>query len=159
MNFELADEFTYDDNLAEDLIDNKSPIRPLPEQMFLLGRICWIWPVRNRDWPVIRYEGEGEEMSFRYVLKVPKLTDLDFNFYEAKEGMGPFLVQTAPTVDKIRNDVAPQAGDVGASSSAVIVKSVANVVSPKGSGPIIRESYPVAENLDDDLPSEKLIKN
>ncbi|KAJ0737539.1 hypothetical protein HanLR1_Chr06g0208141 [Helianthus annuus] len=43
MNFELGENFAFDQQLAKDLIDNRSPIRPLPEHLLLLGRICHLW--------------------------------------------------------------------------------------------------------------------
>ncbi|KAM0004775.1 hypothetical protein Hdeb2414_s0230g00841381 [Helianthus debilis subsp. tardiflorus] len=43
MNFEISEDFDFDQGLAQDLIDNKSHIRPLPEHILLLSRISRVW--------------------------------------------------------------------------------------------------------------------
>ncbi|KAL9997270.1 hypothetical protein Hdeb2414_s0023g00630031 [Helianthus debilis subsp. tardiflorus] len=41
MSFDLGEDYVFNQELARALIDNKSPIRPLPEHFLLLGRICF----------------------------------------------------------------------------------------------------------------------
>ncbi|KAJ0680655.1 hypothetical protein HanPI659440_Chr16g0626651 [Helianthus annuus] len=43
MSFDLGDDFVFNKELARSLIENKSPIRPLPEHLLLWGRVCFSW--------------------------------------------------------------------------------------------------------------------
>ncbi|MFS8035283.1 hypothetical protein Hanom_Chr17g01591261 [Helianthus anomalus] len=78
MNFELKENFVFDQVLAQSLVDNRSPIRPLPEHFLLLRRVSQIW---------------GTTMSLRDALKVPRFSDLDFNSLETTGEDDPFLQQ------------------------------------------------------------------
>ncbi|KAM0064665.1 hypothetical protein Hdeb2414_s0003g00105751 [Helianthus debilis subsp. tardiflorus] len=63
MSFDLGKDFVFDKNLARALIENQSPIRPLPEHFFIRPSV-FSWSHGDRDWPVIRrksdHQGEGE---------------------------------------------------------------------------------------------------
>ncbi|KAM0000681.1 hypothetical protein Hdeb2414_s0415g00888841 [Helianthus debilis subsp. tardiflorus] len=69
MSFDLGDDFVFNKDLARALIEHNSPIRPLPEHFLLLGRVCFSWGQRDRDWPVIRMKRGRVEMSLRDALK------------------------------------------------------------------------------------------
>ncbi|MFS7906343.1 hypothetical protein Hanom_Chr01g00058151 [Helianthus anomalus] len=43
MSFDLSVDFVFNKELARALIENKSPIRPLPEHLLLWGRVCFSW--------------------------------------------------------------------------------------------------------------------
>ncbi|MFS7967731.1 hypothetical protein Hanom_Chr09g00789221 [Helianthus anomalus] len=43
MSFDLGEGFVFNQELARALIDNQSPIRPLPKHFLLLGRVCFSW--------------------------------------------------------------------------------------------------------------------
>ncbi|MFS7960654.1 hypothetical protein Hanom_Chr08g00705601 [Helianthus anomalus] len=77
------------------LIENQSPIRPLPEHLLLWGRDCFSEGRGDRDWPVIRTKREN-------ALKVPNFNVLDFDFDEQAEGEFPFMKQVASAAQKIR---------------------------------------------------------
>ncbi|KAF5813287.1 hypothetical protein HanRHA438_Chr03g0107591 [Helianthus annuus] len=111
MNFELGENFAFDQQLARDLIDNQSPIRPLPEHLLLLGRICHVWGRGDRDWPVIRRSGERDVMSLRDALKVPNFSDLDFEFDKLAEDEEPFLKHTSSSTQEIRPLADPKSSD------------------------------------------------
>ncbi|KAM0034465.1 hypothetical protein Hdeb2414_s0016g00498431 [Helianthus debilis subsp. tardiflorus] len=100
MSFDLGEDFVFNQELARALIDNKSPIRPLPKNLLLLGRVCFSWGRGDRDWPVIRTK--REKMSLRDALKVPKFNVLDFDFDEQPEGEIPFLKQVSGSAHEIR---------------------------------------------------------
>ncbi|MFS7938928.1 hypothetical protein Hanom_Chr05g00445591 [Helianthus anomalus] len=42
MDFELGENFVFNQNLARDLIDNQIHIRPFPKHILLLGRVCHV---------------------------------------------------------------------------------------------------------------------
>ncbi|KAJ0804832.1 hypothetical protein HanPI659440_Chr02g0042601 [Helianthus annuus] len=102
MVFELGEDFVFDHWLAQDLVGNQSPIRPLPEHFLLLGRVCFVWGRGDREWPVIRKKGERDEMSLRDALKVPNFNDLVFDFDELAEDEEPLLKQTSSSAQEIR---------------------------------------------------------
>ncbi|MFS7913845.1 hypothetical protein Hanom_Chr02g00146541 [Helianthus anomalus] len=60
MDFDFGKKFVFNQNMARDLIDNQSPIRPLPEHILLLGRVCHFWDRGDTEWPVIRKSGESK---------------------------------------------------------------------------------------------------
>ncbi|KAJ0582075.1 hypothetical protein HanRHA438_Chr04g0191031 [Helianthus annuus] len=70
MSFDLGEDFVFDQRLARALIEHKSPIRPLHEHFLLLGRLCFQWSQRDRDWPVIRRKSDRTTMSLLDALKV-----------------------------------------------------------------------------------------
>ncbi|KAJ0530351.1 hypothetical protein HanHA89_Chr10g0388931 [Helianthus annuus] len=43
MDFDLKENFIFDQVLAQNMVDNRSPIHSLPEHMLLLGRVSQIW--------------------------------------------------------------------------------------------------------------------
>ncbi|KAM0039637.1 hypothetical protein Hdeb2414_s0012g00384331 [Helianthus debilis subsp. tardiflorus] len=43
MSFDLGEDFVFNKEFAGALIDNQSPIRPLPEHLLLWGRVCFSW--------------------------------------------------------------------------------------------------------------------
>ncbi|MFS7979618.1 hypothetical protein Hanom_Chr10g00929831 [Helianthus anomalus] len=43
MDFDLKENFIFDQVFAQNQVDNRSPIHPLPEHMLLLGRVSQIW--------------------------------------------------------------------------------------------------------------------
>ncbi|MFS8021752.1 hypothetical protein Hanom_Chr16g01431121 [Helianthus anomalus] len=68
----------------------------------LLGRVCFSWGQRDRDWPVIRTKRERTEMSLRDAPKVPNFNVLDFNLDEQLEGEVPLMQQVASDAQEIR---------------------------------------------------------
>ncbi|KAJ0576418.1 hypothetical protein HanRHA438_Chr05g0217641 [Helianthus annuus] len=64
MSFDLGDDFVFNKTLAKALIENRSPIRPLPEHLLLWGRVCFSWGRGDRDWPVIRTKRESKSPAF-----------------------------------------------------------------------------------------------
>ncbi|KAJ0589265.1 hypothetical protein HanIR_Chr04g0184141 [Helianthus annuus] len=59
MDFDLGKNFVFNQKLAQDLIDNWSPICPLPEHLLLLGWVYHVWGQGDREWPVIHKSGEN----------------------------------------------------------------------------------------------------
>ncbi|KAJ0703187.1 hypothetical protein HanPI659440_Chr14g0548121 [Helianthus annuus] len=112
MYFDLGDDFVFNKVLTKALIENQSPLRPLPGHLLLWGRVCFTWGQGDRDWPVIRTKREtkspgfylplGNEMSLRDALKVPNFIVLDFDFDEQAEGEVPFMKQVASVAHEIR---------------------------------------------------------
>ncbi|MFS7980485.1 hypothetical protein Hanom_Chr10g00939981 [Helianthus anomalus] len=102
MSFDLEYNFVSNMELARALIENSSPIRPLPDHFLLLGRICFSWGQGDRDWPVIRTKRERTETSLRDALKVPNFNVLDFDFDEQSEGEVPLMQQVAYAAQEIR---------------------------------------------------------
>ncbi|KAJ0792872.1 hypothetical protein HanOQP8_Chr01g0022871 [Helianthus annuus] len=102
MSFDLGEGFIFNHELARALIDNQSPIRPLPEHLFLLGRVCFSWGRGDRYRPVICTKSERDEMSLRDALKVPNFNVLDFYFDDQVEGEVPFLKQVSLSAQEIR---------------------------------------------------------
>ncbi|KAJ0734679.1 hypothetical protein HanPI659440_Chr11g0422961 [Helianthus annuus] len=102
MVFKLGEDFVFDHQLAQALVDNQSPTRPLPEHFLLLGRVCFVWGRGDREWPVIRKKGERDEMSLRDALKVLSFSDLVFDFDELAEDEELLLKQTSSSPQEIR---------------------------------------------------------
>ncbi|KAM0007697.1 hypothetical protein Hdeb2414_s0135g00808311 [Helianthus debilis subsp. tardiflorus] len=111
MNFDLGENFIFNQNLAQDLIDNRSPIRHLPEHLLLLERVCHVWGRGDREWSVIRKSGERDKMSLRDVLKVPNFINLDFEFDELASDEVLFLKQISLATQKIRPPVDPKTSE------------------------------------------------
>ncbi|KAJ0434352.1 hypothetical protein HanRHA438_Chr17g0821501 [Helianthus annuus] len=103
MNFEIKADFAFDRVLAQNLVDHRSPIRPLPEHFLLLSRVSRVWGHGDKDWPVISSKKDGETMSLRDALQVPNFKDLDFGFLETTREDAPFLTQTTPAAFPLRN--------------------------------------------------------
>ncbi|MFS8019518.1 hypothetical protein Hanom_Chr15g01404711 [Helianthus anomalus] len=61
MIFELSEGFVFDQELAQGLIDNRSPIRPLPDHLLLLGRVCFVL-------------GRGDGTGRRYARRVKQVS-------------------------------------------------------------------------------------
>ncbi|MFS7950078.1 hypothetical protein Hanom_Chr06g00579111 [Helianthus anomalus] len=124
MDFELGENFACNQNMAQDLIDKRSPIRPLPEHILLLGRVD--------------------------ALKVPNFANLDFGFVEVDADEEPFIKQTASAAQEIRPLVDPKASSIiptGPESGAKVVGSsgVQVTVGP----PVVNEdSDPEIQDLD-----------
>ncbi|KAF5764957.1 hypothetical protein HanRHA438_Chr15g0710221 [Helianthus annuus] len=108
MDFELGENFAFNQKLARDLVDNQTHIRPLPEHLLLLERVCHVCGRGDREWPVIRKSGERDEMSLRDALKVPNFSLLDFDFDELTADEDPFLKQTPSAAHEIRAPVDPK---------------------------------------------------
>ncbi|KAM0046644.1 hypothetical protein Hdeb2414_s0009g00318921 [Helianthus debilis subsp. tardiflorus] len=102
MSFDLGDDFVFNKELAQTLIENKSPIRPLPEYFLLWGQVCFSWGRENTDWPVIRTKRERNEMSLMDAPKILNFNVLDFDFDEQAEGEVPFMQQVASVAQEIR---------------------------------------------------------
>ncbi|MFS7985022.1 hypothetical protein Hanom_Chr11g00993451 [Helianthus anomalus] len=102
MSFDLGDDFVFNKALAKALVENQSPIHPLPEHLLLWGRVCFFWGRGDRDWPVICTKRERNEMSLRDALKVPNFNVLDFDFDEQAECEVPFMKQVASAAQEIR---------------------------------------------------------
>ncbi|MFS8034104.1 hypothetical protein Hanom_Chr17g01577281 [Helianthus anomalus] len=107
MSFDLGEDFVFDKTLARALIENQSPIRPLPEHFLLLGRLCFSWSHGDRDWPVICRKSDCAIMSLLDALKVPSFDVFDFDFEDRGEGEVPLMKQVAPSAQEIR-PVVPQ---------------------------------------------------
>ncbi|MFS7911792.1 hypothetical protein Hanom_Chr02g00122251 [Helianthus anomalus] len=130
--------------LAQGLIDNRSPIRPLPDHLLLLGRVCFVWSRGDRDWPVIRKKSEREEMSLRDALKVPNFSTLDFDFEQLKTRpllqrlllLAPDRVWTELEGEDVDSDLEirelDQALMYRPSSASIKGKAVSLVAEPKG---------------------------
>ncbi|MFS8020130.1 hypothetical protein Hanom_Chr15g01411911 [Helianthus anomalus] len=102
MSFDLGEDFVFDQELARDLIEHKSPIRPLHENFLSLGRLCFSWSQGDRDWPVIRRKRDRVIMSLRDALKVPSFDVLDFDQEDQGEDEVPLMKQVASSAQEIR---------------------------------------------------------
>ncbi|KAJ0744622.1 hypothetical protein HanPI659440_Chr10g0389741 [Helianthus annuus] len=112
MSFDLGEDFVFNQRLAQALIDNRSPIRPLPEHLLLLGRVCHVWGRGDREWPVIRKSGRArDEMTLRDALKVPSFSTLDFDYDEIAEDEDPFFKQIASAAQEIRPLADPKSSE------------------------------------------------
>ncbi|KAJ0753124.1 hypothetical protein HanPI659440_Chr09g0332241 [Helianthus annuus] len=148
MSFDLGEDFVFDHQLAQALIVNQSPIRPLPEHLLLLGRVCFSWGQGDREWPVIRKKGERDEMSLRDALKVPNLNTLDFDFDKLAEDEVPFLKQTSSSALENRPLVEQHSSEPptaeNASSELKITKETA------GSSSVHVSAEPLSVDADSD---------
>ncbi|KAM0055258.1 hypothetical protein Hdeb2414_s0006g00204031 [Helianthus debilis subsp. tardiflorus] len=109
MDFDLEEHFSFSQKMARDLINNRSPIRPLHEHMLLLGRVCHFWNRGDSEWPLIRKSGERDKMSLKDALKVHSFSTLDFDFEEVAADEEPFVKQIAPAAQEIRLPIDPKA--------------------------------------------------
>ncbi|KAM0063164.1 hypothetical protein Hdeb2414_s0003g00087861 [Helianthus debilis subsp. tardiflorus] len=158
MIFELGEDFVFDQRLGQDLIDNRSPIRPFSEHLLLLGRVCYVWGRGDRGWPVIRKKGEREEMSLRDALRVPNFNTLDFDFDELAEDEKPFLRQVSVSAQEIRHMVESKSSEAPAVEN-VSTGPKSNEEAAGSSGAQVRDepllvdddSDPVVRNLDEAL--------
>ncbi|KAM0045496.1 hypothetical protein Hdeb2414_s0009g00304511 [Helianthus debilis subsp. tardiflorus] len=108
MSFDLGEDFVFDRELAHALIEHKSPIRPLHEHFLLLGRLCFQWSQRVRDWPVIRRKSDRTTMSLLDALKVPSFDVFDFDLEDQGEGEVPLMKQVASSAQEIRPVASPR---------------------------------------------------
>ncbi|MFS7937205.1 hypothetical protein Hanom_Chr05g00424891 [Helianthus anomalus] len=119
MNFELGENFAFNQQLAKDLIDNRSLIRPLPEHLLLLGQICHVWGRWNRDCLVIHRSGKNV-VSLRDALKVPNFNELDFQIDELAEDEEPFLKQTSSSAQEICPLADPKSSEAPATETTSV---------------------------------------
>ncbi|KAJ0614751.1 hypothetical protein HanIR_Chr02g0065941 [Helianthus annuus] len=152
MDFELRENFVFNQNMARDLIDNRSPIRPLPKHIFLLDRVSHFWDRGDKEWPMICRNGEGKQFglfsSFGDALNMPNFANLDFDFVEEDGDGEPFIKKIAPAAYEIRPPVdskvsskdlaGPESGTEMAGSSRVQV-TVDPLVINKDSDPEIQD--------------------
>ncbi|KAJ0618311.1 hypothetical protein HanPSC8_Chr02g0057641 [Helianthus annuus] len=97
MDFELGENFVFNQNMAWDLIDNRSPIRPVPKHIFLLDRVSHFWDRGDKEWLMICRKGVDAQ-----------LCKFGFDFVEEDGDGEPFIKQIAPTAYKIRPPVDPK---------------------------------------------------
>ncbi|KAJ0917267.1 hypothetical protein HanRHA438_Chr05g0204081 [Helianthus annuus] len=107
MSFDLDENFVFDENLVRALIEHKSPIRPLSEHLFWLGRVSFSWARGDREWPIIRRKRDRAAMSLLDALKVPSVDVFDFDFKEQGEEDVPLMKQIASSAYPIRPLVNP----------------------------------------------------
>ncbi|MFS7907097.1 hypothetical protein Hanom_Chr01g00067281 [Helianthus anomalus] len=60
MDFELGENIAFNQNMARDLIDNRSPTHPLPKHIILLSRVSHFCDRGDKEWPVISKKGESK---------------------------------------------------------------------------------------------------
>ncbi|KAJ0614896.1 hypothetical protein HanIR_Chr02g0067671 [Helianthus annuus] len=155
MSFDLGEDFVFNKELARALIDNKSPIRPLPEHLLLWGWVCFSWGRGDRDWPVIRTKRERNEMSLRDALKVPNFNVLDFDFDEQVEGEIPFMKQVSSSAQEIRPLTEQSASELPTvdvtSSGPKLIRDVAGSSGSRAKGGLQQEEFdsdPEVRSLD-----------
>ncbi|MFS7923475.1 hypothetical protein Hanom_Chr03g00261131 [Helianthus anomalus] len=149
LSFDLGEDFVFNQELALALIDNNSPIRPLPEHFLLLGRVCFTWGRGDRDSPVSRMKRERNEMSLRDTLKVPNFNVLDFDFDEHAEGEIPLMKQVSSSAQEIRP---PVQEPISSEAPVVETTSVGSGSKGKavGSSAVQARSDPDGEGADSD---------
>ncbi|MFS8031459.1 hypothetical protein Hanom_Chr17g01546171 [Helianthus anomalus] len=86
--------------LARDLVDNRSPIRPLPEHFLLLGRVSQVWDRGVKEWPTINRKDNG--FSF---------FQLELRLCEIIGDEEPFLKQIASAAYAIRPPEVPEVNE------------------------------------------------
>ncbi|KAJ0743696.1 hypothetical protein HanPI659440_Chr10g0378931 [Helianthus annuus] len=155
MSFDLGEDFVFNRELARALIEHKSPIRPLHEHYLLLGRLCFQWSQRDRDWPVIRQKSDHFDLEDQGEGEVPLMKQVASSAQEirpvpSQDAPGHFVAEATSSFPQgaLNQDVAETTSiplsskdHAGSSSSQAGKKSILDDV----------DSDPEIRNLDEAL--------